>query len=185
MPQNFIACDRDQAYLMPPSLLDWLPEDHLVWSILGSVEELDLSAFYADYRADGHGRPAYDPKMMGRIQPVVATLNVEELRCPEGTLLSIELPQRGRAAWDVRRLGAGNTGSGSGRRSLEEHPAKTLRWRRACCRALVSGGSARVAGCHLSRSRRCRGVICPSPSGRRSRFWSLVVVGCGRSRAGW
>ena len=49
---------------MPPSLLDWLPEDHLVWSILGSVEELDLSAFYADYRADGHGRPAYDPKMM-------------------------------------------------------------------------------------------------------------------------
>jgi transposase len=64
MPRNFIARDRDQAYLMPPSLLDWLPEDHLVWSILGSVEELDLSAFYADYRADGHGRPAYDPKMM-------------------------------------------------------------------------------------------------------------------------
>ena len=46
---------------MPPSLLDWVPEDHLVWSILGSVEELDLSAFYAGYRADGHGRPAYDP----------------------------------------------------------------------------------------------------------------------------
>src|SRR5215216_1660045 len=49
---------------MPPSLLDWVPEDHLVWSILGSVEELDLSALYADYRADGHGRPAYDPAMM-------------------------------------------------------------------------------------------------------------------------
>jgi transposase len=64
MPQNFIACDRDQAYLMPPSLLDWVSEDHLVWSILGSVEELDLAEFYADYRVDGHGRPAYDPKMM-------------------------------------------------------------------------------------------------------------------------
>jgi transposase len=64
MPPNFIACDRDQAYLMPPSLLDWVPGDHLVWSILGSVDELDLSAFYADYRVDGHGRPAYDPKMM-------------------------------------------------------------------------------------------------------------------------
>jgi hypothetical protein len=49
---------------MPPSLLDWVPEDHLVWTILGSVEELDLGAFYADYRADGHGRPAYDPAMM-------------------------------------------------------------------------------------------------------------------------
>ncbi|HKR99127.1 MAG TPA: transposase [Candidatus Dormibacteraeota bacterium] len=49
---------------MPPSLLDWVPEDHLVWTILGSVDELDLSAFYADYRLDGHGRPAYDPKLM-------------------------------------------------------------------------------------------------------------------------
>jgi transposase len=64
MRQNFIACDRDQAYLMPPSLVDWVAEDHLVWSILDSVEELDLDRFYADYRADGHGRPAYDPKMM-------------------------------------------------------------------------------------------------------------------------
>jgi hypothetical protein len=64
MPQNFVACDREQAYLMPPSLLDWVSEDHLVWSILGSVEELDLDAFYADYRLDGHGRPAYDPAMM-------------------------------------------------------------------------------------------------------------------------
>jgi transposase len=64
MPQNFIECDREQAFLMPPSLRDWLPEDHLAWFILASAEELDLSAFYADYRADGHGRPAHDPQMM-------------------------------------------------------------------------------------------------------------------------
>jgi len=64
MPQNFIECDREQVLLMPPSLRDWLPEDHLAWTILGSVEEMDLSAFYADYRADGHGRPAYEPAMM-------------------------------------------------------------------------------------------------------------------------
>jgi transposase len=64
MPQNFIACDRDQQFLLPPSLLDWVPEDHLVWTILSAVEELDLGALYADYRADGHGRPAYDPAMM-------------------------------------------------------------------------------------------------------------------------
>jgi transposase len=31
---------------------------------VGSVEEMELGAFYADYRADGHGRPAYDPRMM-------------------------------------------------------------------------------------------------------------------------
>jgi transposase len=64
MAPNFIECDREQAFLMPPSLRDWVPEDHLVWTILGAVEEMDLSDFYADYRADGHGRPAYDPGMM-------------------------------------------------------------------------------------------------------------------------
>jgi transposase len=64
MPQNFIECDREQVLLMPPSLREWLPEDHLAWTILGSVDEMDLSAFYAAYRADGHGRPAYAPAMM-------------------------------------------------------------------------------------------------------------------------
>jgi transposase len=64
MAPNFIECDREQAFLMPPSLRDWVPEDHLVWTILGAVEEMDLSDFYAAYRADGHGRPAYDPGMM-------------------------------------------------------------------------------------------------------------------------
>ena len=64
MTQNFIAVDRDQVFLMPPSLRDWLADDHLVWTVLGSVEEMDLSAFYGAYRADGHGRPAYDPSMM-------------------------------------------------------------------------------------------------------------------------
>jgi transposase len=64
MSQNFIECDREQAFLMPPSLRDWVAEDHLVWTVLGAVEEMDLSAFYAAYRADGHGRPAYEPSMM-------------------------------------------------------------------------------------------------------------------------
>jgi Transposase domain (DUF772) len=64
MANNFIECDREQAFLMPPSLRDWLPEDHLAWFILASAEELDLSRFYAAYRDDGHGRPAHDPQMM-------------------------------------------------------------------------------------------------------------------------
>jgi transposase len=63
--QNFIACDREQALLLPPSLLDWVPPDRLVWTVLASVEEMDLAAFYEVYRRDGHGRPAYDPKVMG------------------------------------------------------------------------------------------------------------------------
>jgi transposase len=40
------------------------PEDHLVWTVLDAVGEMDLGAFYASYRADGHGRPAYEPAMM-------------------------------------------------------------------------------------------------------------------------
>src|SRR6266851_441662 len=64
MTQNFIGCDREQAFLMPPSLRDWLPEDHLAWCVIEAVREMELSAFYAVYREDGHGRPAYDPAMM-------------------------------------------------------------------------------------------------------------------------
>jgi transposase len=64
MAPNFIGCGREQAFLMPPSLRDWVPEDHLVWTVLGAVEEMELADFYADYRADGRGRPAYDPGMM-------------------------------------------------------------------------------------------------------------------------
>jgi transposase len=64
MTQNFIACDREQVLLMPPSLREWLPEDHFAWFVLAAVQELDLSAFYAAYRDDGHGRAAHDPAMM-------------------------------------------------------------------------------------------------------------------------
>jgi transposase len=64
MPQNFIECDREQAFLMPPSLRDWLPADHLAWFVLETVDRLELDAFYAAYRPDGHGRAAYEPSMM-------------------------------------------------------------------------------------------------------------------------
>jgi transposase len=64
MAQNFIACDREQELLLPPSLREWLPEEHLAWFVLDAVEAMDLGAFYAAYRVDGHGRAAHDPAMM-------------------------------------------------------------------------------------------------------------------------
>lgn len=64
MAHNFIACDRDQQFLLPPSLNDWLPEGHLARFIVGVMEQLDLTAFYKRRRNDGWGRPAFDPKMM-------------------------------------------------------------------------------------------------------------------------
>src|SRR3989440_12616926 len=64
MAQNFIACDRGQSMLLPPDLMDWVPDDHVVWSILGAVEQMDLSAFYGAYPENGQGRAAYEPSMM-------------------------------------------------------------------------------------------------------------------------
>jgi transposase len=56
--------DRDQLYLLPVSIAEWLPEDHLAWFVLDAVDEMDLDAFYAGYRADGWGGAAHHPKMM-------------------------------------------------------------------------------------------------------------------------
>jgi transposase len=64
MAQIFLSCDREQDYLMPPSVREWLPAGHLAWYMLDVVERLDLDAFYGGYRADGSGRPAHDPGMM-------------------------------------------------------------------------------------------------------------------------
>jgi transposase len=64
MAPNFIACDREQELLLPPSLREWLPQDHLAWFVIDAVAQFDLAAFYAAYRADGHGRAAHDPAMM-------------------------------------------------------------------------------------------------------------------------
>ena len=64
MAYNFLVGDRDQAFLLPPDLRDWLPADHLTWFILDVVDQLDLGPFLKAYRADGHGRAAYEPRML-------------------------------------------------------------------------------------------------------------------------
>src|SRR4051794_3251239 len=64
MGQNFIGCDRDQSFLLPPDVREWLPEDHLAWFVIDAVGVIDTRAFYAAYRRDGHGRAAYEPSMM-------------------------------------------------------------------------------------------------------------------------
>jgi transposase len=61
---NFLAEDRDQLYLLPVSVAEWLPEDHLAYFVLDAVAEMDLSAFYAGYRGDGWGGAARHPKTM-------------------------------------------------------------------------------------------------------------------------
>jgi transposase len=64
MALNLRSCDRDQLYLMPPSVRDWLPEGHLAFFVEEMVEELDLADFYEVLRPDGRGGASYHPKMM-------------------------------------------------------------------------------------------------------------------------
>lgn len=64
MGQNFRCADREQSFLMPPSVAEWLPSDHLAWFIIDAVAELDLAEFRGRYRADGRGGAAYDPGLM-------------------------------------------------------------------------------------------------------------------------
>jgi transposase len=64
MGQNFLAADREQAFLLPPDVREWLPEGHFAWFVIDAVERMDLAAFYGAYRVDGHGRAAFEPAMM-------------------------------------------------------------------------------------------------------------------------
>jgi transposase len=64
VPQNFLYTQRDQPLLLPVDMREWLPEDDLVFVILDAVAALDLGEFYRCFRADGHGRAAFDPEMM-------------------------------------------------------------------------------------------------------------------------
>ena len=72
---------------MPPSLREWLPEDHLAWFVIETVEGMDLDAFYAAYRADGHGRAAYEPSMMVTVILYAFATNLRSSRGSSGTVV--------------------------------------------------------------------------------------------------
>lgn len=61
---NVRGGDLDQLLMMPPSVRDWLPDDHLAFFVLDVVVELDLAGFLNAHRADGRGGAVYDPAMM-------------------------------------------------------------------------------------------------------------------------
>lgn len=61
---RFVGGQRDQVFLMPPDMREWLPADHLACFLLDVVEQLDLGPFERCYPVSGPGRPAYDPRVM-------------------------------------------------------------------------------------------------------------------------
>jgi transposase len=62
MTPRFVQCDRDTLYLMPPSVQDWLPENHLARFVVDIVSQLDLWALENAYA--GRGSDAYPPGML-------------------------------------------------------------------------------------------------------------------------
>ena len=57
----------DEDLLLPPSLRDWLPENHLAYFVSDVVDNLDLSAMDAVYGTEKRGQPPYDPQMMTKV----------------------------------------------------------------------------------------------------------------------
>ena len=59
---TYVAFDRDQAFLLPPDLKDWLPEDDIAHFIVAAVERVRLGAFRTNPQAGG--KPQYHPRLM-------------------------------------------------------------------------------------------------------------------------
>jgi transposase len=67
MAKTYRPYSPDQMFLLPPSLRDWLPENHLVYFVSDVVDQLDLSKIEAVYEKDDRGQPPYHPQMMTKI----------------------------------------------------------------------------------------------------------------------
>lgn len=64
MARSYRPVVRDQEFLLPPSMAEWLPPEHLVWFLIEVVDQLDTSRFHARSRRGGVGRRGYDPDML-------------------------------------------------------------------------------------------------------------------------
>jgi transposase len=65
MAKGYRPVARDQAFLLPPDMREWLPADHPVWLVIAAVaDHLDTRAVHALRRAGGAGAAGYDPDML-------------------------------------------------------------------------------------------------------------------------
>ena len=84
MNKRFRVCDLNQPFLVPPSLQDWLPEDHLARFVADVTNELDLSRIYTEYeRSDGRGLSAYHPLLLTRLLLYGYSIGVTSSRAVE------------------------------------------------------------------------------------------------------
>lgn len=64
MARSYRPVVRNQVFLLPPDMAEWLPEDHLVWFVIEVVDQLDTAGFHRHRRLGGQGRQGYDPDML-------------------------------------------------------------------------------------------------------------------------
>lgn len=64
MAKGYRLVDRDQVFLLPPDMREWLPADHPVWLVIAAVGHMDTRAFHAGRRTGGAGAAGYDPDML-------------------------------------------------------------------------------------------------------------------------
>src|SRR6202795_653563 len=67
MPKGYRTYLPEQDLLLPPSLREWLSEDHLLYFVSDVVDQLDLSAIHAVYGEEKRGQPPYDPRLMTKL----------------------------------------------------------------------------------------------------------------------
>ena len=67
MSKNYRLYEPDQLFLMPPSLREWLPEEHLAYFISDLVDDLNLSEIEMVYQGEDRGQPPYHPRMMVKV----------------------------------------------------------------------------------------------------------------------
>lgn len=67
MPTSFVPYEPDQDFLLPPSLSEWLPENHLAYFVSEIIDRLDLQIFYSRYEGDGRRNQPFDPAMLVKV----------------------------------------------------------------------------------------------------------------------
>ena len=67
MPKGYRTYLPEQELLLPQSLREWLPENHLAYFVSDVVDELNLSAIYEGYEKESRGQPPYDPRLMTKL----------------------------------------------------------------------------------------------------------------------
>lgn len=67
MAKQYRLYEPDQLFLMPPSLREWLAEDHLAYFVSDLVDDLNLSEIEAVYEDEERGQPPYHPRMMVKV----------------------------------------------------------------------------------------------------------------------